>query len=176
MHSLLVSAENGFTLLQDAKIYALARYLELPDLKRLAFHNIQDTLSSLYKFANTMVVTNVMALAQYTYAHTDSLANSEEPLRKLVSTFVASKLTLLAGPEFDGLMAEGGEFAVDVMNQTQRETTYQLWKRKEDNSALKTEVHSLKRKIEEMEEASDDDGGSSDSDSDSDSDIYSDIW
>lgn len=157
MDSLATSAENGFTLLQDAKLYTLAQYLQLSDLKRLAFHNMQDVLRSLNSLPpDTTLVTKIVSLIQYTYAHTDSLASSEEPLRKLVSTFVASKLALLSGPKFDSLMAEGGDFAVDVMSQTRREVTYQLWKREKDNGALEKRVRTLKRKVEELERSESD--------------------
>ncbi|KAI4112330.1 MAG: hypothetical protein LQ345_006508 [Seirophora villosa] len=106
---------------------------------------MQDVLRSLnFLPPDTTLVTKIVSLIQYTYAHTDSLATSEEPLRKLVSTFVASKLALLSGPSFDCLMAEGGDFAVDVMSQTRRE------------------VSTLKRKVEELERSesdTDSDGG-----------------
>lgn len=113
------SAQTGFTLVQDAKVYALAQYLQLIDLKRLTFHNIQDVLTSkAIPRSLPRMTTAIVNLGRYTYAHTDALSHSEEPLRQLVSTFVAMWLPDITGPDVDALMFEGGDFVVDVVGKS----------------------------------------------------------
>ncbi|KAL8896432.1 MAG: hypothetical protein Q9207_007706 [Kuettlingeria erythrocarpa] len=103
------SAQPGSTLAQDAKVYALAQYLQLIGLKRLAFHKIQDVLTSKAVLGRLPGMTGaVVDLSRYTYAHTDALSISEEPLRALVSTFVAMWLPSFTGPDVDLLMSESG--------------------------------------------------------------------
>lgn len=117
----LCKKEWGHTLLPDAKAYVLAQYLQLVDLKRYAFHHIQDTLVFLNQCSpGPQALTRTIALAHYVYSNTDSLNNSEEPLRDLISTFVAEWFLKMDGPQFERLIAGGGEFAVDVTRKLRR--------------------------------------------------------
>ncbi|KAL8709057.1 MAG: hypothetical protein Q9225_007507 [Loekoesia sp. 1 TL-2023] len=113
--------EWGQTLLPDAKVYVLAQYLQLIKLKQYAFHHIQDVLvfcNQTPPGSHTLV--RIVDLARYVYSSTDSLTNSEEPLRKLVSTFVVEWFVRLDKPEFERLIAQGGDFAVDVTRKLRR--------------------------------------------------------
>lgn len=141
------SAQPGSTLVQDAKVYALAQYLQLVGLKRLAFHNIQDVLTAKAVFGRLPRMTGaIVDLSRYTYAHTDALSNSEEPLRALVSTFVAMWLPNLRGPDVDVLMSEGGDFVIDVMAKS-RGMSVRLFRKFQVANA---EAACLKRKIEDL--------------------------
>ncbi|KAL8752766.1 MAG: hypothetical protein Q9184_005633 [Pyrenodesmia sp. 2 TL-2023] len=107
------------TLLDDAKLYVLAQYLQLGSLKRLAFLNVQHVFSELSKGDTDRLGAHVTArfieYIRYVYASTDSLTNSMEPLRKLTAAAVVAHLHALQAPSFDDLMRQGGDFAVDVM-------------------------------------------------------------
>ncbi len=150
-NSLENSARPGSTLVQDAKVYALAQYLQLVGLKRLAFHNIQDVLTSKAVFVRLQHMTGaVVDLSRYTYAHTDALSNSEEPLRSLVSTFVAVWLPSFTGPDVDLLMSEGGDFVVDVTSKS-RGMFVRLFRKYQVADA---KAASLERKVEDLEKSS----------------------
>lgn len=99
-------------LLASAKVYAMANYFLLPELKNLAIQRLQETLGLVGWPApeSTMV-----ALIEYVYAHTDGQIGEEEPLRKLVTTFAASNYANLQGPQFRTLMSDGGDFVVDLV-------------------------------------------------------------
>lgn len=110
---------TGATLLPDAKLYVLAEYLELPRLKSLAFQNIQEVLKALVSRPHEMhsnVRAGLPSFVRFVYDCTDSVTNSAEPLRRIVAAFVAMKYSELQDPEFDALMWEGRDFAVDLMN------------------------------------------------------------
>lgn len=109
---------TGATLLPDAKLYVLAQYLELPCLKSLAFQNIQEVLEALVSRPHEMhsnFRAGIPSFVRFVYDCTDSLTNSAEPLRRIVAAFVAMKYYELHGPDFDALVWEGGDFAIDLM-------------------------------------------------------------
>ncbi|KAL9006902.1 MAG: hypothetical protein Q9188_000357 [Gyalolechia gomerana] len=86
----LPRADWGHTLLPDAKVYVLAQYLQLIDLKRYAFRHVQDVLGFLNQpTPDLAALIRTLTLTRFIYSSTDSLTNFEEPLRNLVSTFVA---------------------------------------------------------------------------------------
>lgn len=115
--------DTGHSLLLDAKVYVLAQYLQLDHLKRLAFYEIQYGLDIKSEVYGTRLLLESVDLARYVYASTDSLADSEEPLRKLVSTYIAVSFSRYEGPEIEGLMSEGGELVVDVTRKVRRQLT-----------------------------------------------------
>ncbi|KAL8814098.1 MAG: hypothetical protein Q9223_006655 [Gallowayella weberi] len=107
----------GCTLMLHAKVYALAQYLQLGNLKHQALHNIKTVLSSIKVLEDKPLLLNyIVDLVRYTYSSTDSLVNSKEPLRDLVSTFAADWFEVFEGPHVDVLIAEGGDFVVDLMS------------------------------------------------------------
>lgn len=114
-HTAMFHFSTGNSLLPDAQVYTLAQYLQLDDLKRLAFYRIQDELVQ-YKLHihGVLFLTKFVDLARYVYASTDWLAAYEEPMRKLVSTFVAVWFKHLNMPEFEELLSNGGDFVVDI--------------------------------------------------------------
>ncbi|KAL9598171.1 MAG: hypothetical protein Q9219_004668 [cf. Caloplaca sp. 3 TL-2023] len=114
--------EWGHSLLPDAKVYGLAQYLQSTDLKRHAFCHIQDVLIYFNRQRSLTPATlaRIVALAHYVYTSTDHLVNSEEPLRKLVSTFMTEWFMRLEGSGFESLMSQGGDFAIDVTRKLRR--------------------------------------------------------
>lgn len=108
------------TLLAHAKLYALANYILLPALKTFALHRLQSVLLFLNPLkARTLPVRNLVTLAHYVYAHTDTLANSKEPLRNFLSMFIGSNFAGFEGQGVDALMEQGGNFVVDVCRKLQ---------------------------------------------------------
>ncbi|KAL8804439.1 MAG: hypothetical protein Q9182_002544 [Xanthomendoza sp. 2 TL-2023] len=98
-------------------VYAVAQYLQLDNLNHQALDNIKADLSSIQVLEDRpILLINIVNLIRYTYSSTDSLVNSKEPLRDLVSTFATDWFEALEGSQFEALIAEGGDFVVDLMS------------------------------------------------------------
>ena len=102
------------TVMSHAKVYAIANFAGLPILKQLAHHRLADTLLSLGRHdlgpeASLMVAD----LARYVYANTDGF---DEPLRQIVSSFIAINIDRLDTAVTDVLIQEGGECVVNIVN------------------------------------------------------------
>lgn len=106
------------TLLAHAKVYVIAHYKSIAALKALAQRRLSTIILKLHPLRPDPHLTmNIVDLVIYVYAHTDSLSNSEEPLRKIVSQFVAFNFsTWYTHPEAAGLMGDGGDFVKDVLS------------------------------------------------------------
>lgn len=104
-------------LLTHAKVYALAHYKSVNLLRSLALKRLLMTLSRISPVqASSHIALNVIDLVNYVYAHTDALASTEEPLRRLVSQFAALNFTALhTRDEMAEFIAEGGDFVKDLM-------------------------------------------------------------
>lgn len=135
------------SLLAHAKLYALADYVLLPNLQAQAFQHLKALLLfiSSPKFAkrlitNTTVIVNLLRLVQYVYANTARLESEEEPLRELISTFIALHDDHFVddGGEVSRLMEQGGDFQGDVHDKVRR-----------NEVALKTELKAVYNKLRE---------------------------
>ncbi|KAL8896431.1 MAG: hypothetical protein Q9207_007705 [Kuettlingeria erythrocarpa] len=110
------SVQSGCTLLPDAKVFVLAKYLRLQPLQRLAYQNIRGITDSITEIeVGSSLATNILDLVRFVYGCSNTLAGPVQPLRKLVFSLVADWLPALQGPELEGLIWEGGNFAVDVL-------------------------------------------------------------
>lgn len=109
-------------LLAHAKVYALAHYKSVNHLRSLALKRLLMTLSTLSPVqTSSHIALNIIDLVNYVYAHTDALASSEEPLRRLVSQFAALNFTaLVSKDEMAEFIAEGGDFVKDLMGKVSR--------------------------------------------------------
>lgn len=109
-------------LLSHAKVYALAHYKSVNLLRILALKRLLATLSRISPIQpNSHITLNIIDLINYVYSHTDYLASSEEPLRKLVSQFAALNFTALyTKDEMAEFIAEGGDFVKDLMGKVNR--------------------------------------------------------
>lgn len=110
---------RAFTLLQHSKLYVLAHYLELTDLKDEAYEHIRAMLE-LFLELSPKLLDYVVQLIRHVYASTDTLTNSKEPLRELIATFVAEWFHDFQGDGVKKLMEKGGDFVVDVMEKVQQ--------------------------------------------------------
>lgn len=109
-------------LLAHAKVYALAHYKSVNHLRSLALKRLLMTLSRLSPVqTSSHIALNIIDLVNYVYAHTDALASTEEPLRRLVSQFAALNFTeLVSKDEMAEFIAEGGDFVKDLMGKVSR--------------------------------------------------------
>lgn len=142
-------------LLTHAKLYALADYMLLPALQAQIFQRLKAlflfisapaytsssgaaTLS--LPLGNTPVIGNIITLIQYVYANTTRLESEDEPLRELISTFIALHYDQFddEGGEVLEFMAQGGEFQGDVHDKVRR-----------NEITLKNEIEVLKTRLEE---------------------------
>ena len=133
------------TLMCHAKVYALADYLLLSDLKNLAYKSINLGIHIIERLGlNEHTIKDIATLARYAYAHTNDHrsgdSDNEEPLRKRISTFIAYNLRVFRGPDALDLEHAGGELVQDIF-----EKVRQLWEA--DKAALAKIVH--KRQMEE---------------------------
>ena len=106
-------------LMAHAKLYALAEYALLPQLKaqvaqRLRFHILFIGKPQ----ADPAAMKDIAVLARYVYANTTGRrtggVESEEPLRRSISGFIAQNFAAFVGPEAEQVIAEGGELTVDI--------------------------------------------------------------
>ena len=120
------------TLLAHAKLYALADYMLLPALQAQVFQRLKAVLliisapdqysGPMLPIANEPVIGDIIKLIRYVYANTTKLESVEEPLRELVSTFVAFNYDQFydKGRVVRKFMEEGGEFHGDVYEKVAR--------------------------------------------------------
>lgn len=109
-------------LLSHAKVYVLAHYKSIDSLQTLALQRLLMTLSRINPInPYSHIALNIVDLVSYVYSNTDNPANSEEPLRRLISQFVALNFSALqTKEEVMELMGEGGDFVKDVMSKIGR--------------------------------------------------------
>ena len=113
------------TLMCHAKVYALADYLLLSDLKKLAYKGIDVCIRIIETFGlDEHTIKDVVTLARYAYAHTNDHkpgdADNEEPLRKRISTFIAANLRVFRGPHALELEHAGGELVQDIFEKVRQ--------------------------------------------------------
>lgn len=110
--------DYGDVLLSHAKVYHLAHYKEIYPLRALA---LQHLLVSLWRMdpidphtgSHNMV--RIVELVRDVYDNTDHLENHEEPLRGLVSDYVARNFSSLQSlPKMADLLGEGGDLVMDI--------------------------------------------------------------
>lgn len=102
-------------LLEHAKVYALAQYQDIEELRKLALKGIQEGLAT--NAAKEIYSGAVVELLRYVYSHTQFLTNSKEPLRELVSQFTADNFQNLYTYNMVELIGDGDfiDFRLDVM-------------------------------------------------------------
>ena len=113
----------ALTLLAHVKIYCLADYTLLPNLKALAFHRIRTILVAIQRLAPLSAIGPLTSVISFVYANTSVPREGEEPLRKLISTFIAIEFQNFdVGDEIElrGFLERDGEFVVDLWNKVRR--------------------------------------------------------
>lgn len=104
-------------LFSHAETYVLAHYKSVDPLQALALKRLLITLSRINPVQpDSHTALSIVHLADYVYANTDHLTNSEEPLRRLISHFITLNLPALrTRKEMVDLMNERGDLTIDVM-------------------------------------------------------------
>ena len=151
------------TLLAHAKLYALADYMLLPTLQAQAFQRLKDLLGFisaniytppsvvLHLFRGQAVVDDILTLVRHVYANTTGLVSEGEPLRELISTFVAQHHDQFEDDKGEGLklMGQGGDFPGDLHDKVRRNELAL----KEEVKALEKDLVKAKNTIKELQAA-----------------------
>jgi len=145
-------------LMAHAKLYVLAQYTITADLKQTALQQLHQILMLTHPSEDQRVVESVTKLVEYTYANTHALIRSEEPLRRVISTFCAVHLfELQEQPSFQTLLNEGGDFAIDfwakvgrLVRSDKKRTDREIQKLKKANEQLEGQCTSLHGQIETL--------------------------
>ena len=120
------------TLLAHAKLYSLADYMLLPVLQAQVFQRLKSVLLFIHTSYlrsqgfnlpadHQPVILNIITLIRYVYANTVRLVSEEEPLRELISTFVAFNYDKFKDDEgvVRKFMGQGGDFQEDLHDKMQ---------------------------------------------------------
>lgn len=122
--------DYGDALLSHAKVYHLAHYKAIDALRMQALRHLLDFLSRIDPMEDSSGSDNaagIVSLARYVYDNTDHLENHEEPLRRLISHFIASNFLALRSTSYLAqMLGEGGDIVVDVMDNLHRGTSVSL--------------------------------------------------
>lgn len=116
--------DYGEVLLSHAKVYSLAHYKAIDTLRALALHHLLASLlrlDSVDPTTGSHNVVHIAELARYVYDNTDHLENHEEPVRRLVSNFIARNISALeSNPKMADFLGEGGDVVTDVIGKVSR--------------------------------------------------------
>jgi len=113
------------TFMTHATLYVIGCEKDLLELKNMAWQRLRSLLVTIGSpTAGMPVVANMVALIQDTYKETGVSESSVEPLRDLVTSYVAIHFTKFKGAEVDALFssqaADDREFVVDVMTKVRQ--------------------------------------------------------
>jgi len=137
------------------KLYTLAQYTNTAALEEAVLGRLHMILSQTTAVKDSKTAESVVHLVEYVYANTNSLVNSEEPMRRVISTFCAAKMfELLGNPTFQKLISEGGDFVVDVWEKAKRlieSERKESEERGKANTKLEIKCASLSRENQLME-------------------------
>jgi hypothetical protein len=104
-----------------AKLYVLAQYTNTAALENVTLGRLHRILVQLIPIKDSQTVESITNLVEYVYANTNALVNSEEPMRRVISTFCAVHFfELHQQPAFQKLQHEGGDFVVDFLEKAGR--------------------------------------------------------
>ena len=106
------------TLLAHAKLYVLANYMLLPGLQAFTFERLHNLLSTMSPIEmDKPVMSNLVNLIEYIQATTTRPDDGEEPLHRLITTFIAYNFSQFDDDdgEVQRLMNQNRDFAKDVL-------------------------------------------------------------
>ncbi|KAJ9227415.1 hypothetical protein DTO271D3_1426 [Paecilomyces variotii] len=137
----------GAAIIIHAKVYSFAHRFLLPQLEELALQRLTQVLILLDESETRSLFSYLADAVHIIYDTTPSAKVQQNPARKLLSQFVALRFTALAGESLDALMAEGGDFAVDVT----KKLTRRLMANSDSTHSLAAEIDQLHLLIERLE-------------------------
>lgn len=108
------------TFMTHATLYVIACQKDLHELKNMAWQRLRSLLIDIGPpDSGERITANVVALIHYSYTETGVSELPQDPLRDLLTSYVAIHFTRFKGSEVDGLFASGDaddkEFVVDLM-------------------------------------------------------------
>lgn len=114
------SANHHFekVLLSHARVYTFARVHLITGLEELALQHLTQALVSL-DTSQSHIVSNAVQLIRYVY-DCEEICSPEQPIRKLITHFVAINFTDMIDEDFKMLLSEGGPFVVDISSKVSR--------------------------------------------------------
>lgn len=116
-------------LMTHAKLYVMACFYQLDELKNMSWQRLRAVLVSIGKPSHqTPVIGNLVTLIHYVYQETGDNSLGEEPLRMLVTSFAALHYTKLNGTGVNDLLlsteAADREFVVDLFEKVAQHMSY----------------------------------------------------
>ncbi|KAL8750090.1 MAG: hypothetical protein Q9184_006549 [Pyrenodesmia sp. 2 TL-2023] len=117
------------TFLTHAELYVMANQYMLDELKSMAWQRLRAVLISVGKPKPwSPVVDNTVTLIKYAYEHTGGIDDGEEPLRMLLSSFVALHFTSFKGYEVNDLILSreeaNREFVLELMGKVTQQMAH----------------------------------------------------
>lgn len=109
----------GAALLAHAQVYTFAQYHLVSQLQTFALQRLMQVLMYL-DCTQPHTVSGILPVMEHVYSNTVELKSHEEPLRKLLSQFVAIHYTDLMTGDFEELFGKGEDFTLDVARKIAR--------------------------------------------------------
>jgi len=106
-------------LLAHTQVYIFAQYHLCSNLRSFALQRLLEVLQCV-DCSQEHAASEIASLAQLVYDRTQQTDSDEEPLRRVVSHFVADNYNFLARSDLEDLFLLGGEFTVDVSKKVAR--------------------------------------------------------
>ena len=108
------------TFITHATLYVIACQKDLIELKNMAWQRLRSLLVTVEApVAGRPIIADLVALIRYTYKETGVSELPVDPLRDLLTTYVAIHFTAFKGPEVDNLFSSASgddrDFVVDLM-------------------------------------------------------------
>jgi hypothetical protein len=130
----------GAAALIHAKVYSFAHRFFVSELATFALQRLTQVLI-LVKGTEIGLFPHLADAIRLIYSTTPSLDVEEDPARKFLSQFVALRYISLIGEDLNTLMAEGGEFTIDVSHKLSFGT-----------SSLKEQIDELREQMGRLED------------------------
>ncbi|KAL1854993.1 hypothetical protein Plec18170_004405 [Paecilomyces lecythidis] len=104
----------GVEILTHAKVYIFAHYFSVHELEKLALQRLTQVLAALNDVKMQDLFPQLAEAIYVVYGGTLNSEQHQDPARRLLSQFVALRNDLLSCEDFYILLADGGEFSIDV--------------------------------------------------------------
>jgi hypothetical protein len=101
-------------ILVHAQVYSFTHRFLLSELAELALERLTQVLIIVER-TQARLIPYLADATRLIYNTTPSNSVEENPARKWLSQFVALRYTMLSSEDLDALMAEGGDFVIDVL-------------------------------------------------------------
>ncbi|KAF8248477.1 hypothetical protein K440DRAFT_660794 [Wilcoxina mikolae CBS 423.85] len=136
-------------LMAHAKVYVLAQYTNTEKLEAVALKRFKNKILAVGEpkvIKGVEVDEAFVGVVEYAYDNTNSLVNSEEPLRRIISTYCADRWHEIQGkPALLTLLHTGGDFVVEFWEKVGRVVREDCEMRDNELEALSEKEQTLRR-------------------------------